>query len=47
MRIFRNTWFAQFASKEGVSDSELKEMVKQLEAGQAEAYLVFCNIHLM
>ena len=39
MRIFKNTWFARFADKEGITDGELKETVKQLEAGQADADL--------
>jgi hypothetical protein len=33
MRIFKNTWFARFASKNGISDEELKALVKILEAG--------------
>jgi hypothetical protein len=28
-------WFTRFADKEGITDSELKDAVKQLEAGQA------------
>ena len=39
VRIFKNTWFARFASKEGITDGELKEMVNQLEEGQADADL--------
>ena len=39
MRIFKNTWFARFADKEGIPDSELKEAVNRLEAGQADADL--------
>ena len=39
MRVFKNTWFTRFADKEGIADSELKEMVNQLEAGQADADL--------
>ena len=39
MRIFKNTWFARFADKEGISDNELKETVNQLEQGQADANL--------
>ena len=39
MRIFKNTWFTRFADKEGITDSELKELVNQLEAEQAEADL--------
>ena len=39
MRIFKNTWFARFAGKEGITDSELREAVDQLEVGQADAVL--------
>jgi len=39
VRVFKNTWFARFARKEGISDEELREIVKQLEAGQADADL--------
>ena len=39
MRIFKNTWFTRFADKEGITDGELREMVNQLEAGQADADL--------
>ena len=39
MRIFKNTWFTRFASKEGITDGELKEIVGRLEAGQADADL--------
>ena len=39
MRIFKSTWFTRFAGKEGITDSELREMVNQLEAGQADADL--------
>jgi hypothetical protein len=39
VRIFRNTWFTRFADKEGITDGELKELVNQLETGQAEADL--------
>ena len=39
MRIFKNTRFARFADKEDISDSDLKEAVNQLEAGQADANL--------
>ena len=39
MRIFKNTWFTRFAGKEGITDADLKEEVKRLEAGQAEADL--------
>jgi len=39
VRIFKNTWFARFADKEGISDNELREVVGQIEAGQADADL--------
>jgi hypothetical protein len=39
VRIFKSTWFSRFAGKEGIPDHELKEMVKQLEAGKADADL--------
>jgi hypothetical protein len=39
MRIFKNLWFTRFAVKEGITDEELKGMVNQLEAGQADADL--------
>jgi hypothetical protein len=35
VRVFKNTWFARFARKEGISDEELRDIVDQLEAGQA------------
>ena len=39
MRIFKNTWFTRFADKEGITDSELRDLADQLEAGQADANL--------
>jgi hypothetical protein len=39
VRIFKNTWFARFANKEGITDDELRETVTRLEAGQADADL--------
>ena len=39
VRIFKNTWFNRFAGKEGITDSELKEVVVRLEKGQADADL--------
>jgi hypothetical protein len=30
VRIFKNTWFARFASKEGITDSELREIVRNV-----------------
>ena len=40
VRIFKVSWFTRFAAKEGISDSELKDIVDNvLEKGQAEADL--------
>ena len=39
VRIFKNRWFHRFANKEGITDNELKEVVKQLENGQFYADL--------
>jgi len=39
VRIFKITWFARFAGKEGITDGELREAVNQLESGQADANL--------
>jgi hypothetical protein len=39
VRIFKNTWFTRFAEKEGITDAELRELVNQLESGQADANL--------
>ena len=39
VRLFKNTWFNRFAGKERIPDSELKEVVDQLEKGQAYADL--------
>jgi hypothetical protein len=39
VRIFKNTWFDRFAGKEGITDSELRELAGQLEEGQADANL--------
>jgi hypothetical protein len=39
VRIFKNTWFTRFAEKEGIIDDELRELVNQLETGQADANL--------
>jgi len=36
VRVFKNTWFTRFARKEHISDEELREIVKQLEAGQPD-----------
>jgi hypothetical protein len=39
VRIFKNTWFTRFANKEGITDTELRETVNQLETGQANVDL--------
>lgn len=39
MRVFKNTWFSRFAEKEQITDDELKELINQLEAGNADADL--------
>ena len=40
VRIFKNPWFARFALKEGIQDSELREIVDNvLSIGQADADL--------
>jgi len=39
VRIFKNKLFQRFAKKEGITDSELKEVIKQLENGQFYADL--------
>ena len=39
MRIFKNTWFTRFADREGITNTELRETVNRLEAGQADADL--------
>ena len=39
MRIFKNSWFARFADKEGIRDSELTEAANRLEVGQVDADL--------
>ncbi|WP_461246396.1 type II toxin-antitoxin system RelE/ParE family toxin [Treponema sp. R6D11] len=39
MRVFKYTGFSRFASKEGITDHELLEIVDQLEADQADANL--------
>jgi hypothetical protein len=38
-RVFKYTRFSRFASKEGITDHELLEVVDQLEADQADANL--------
>jgi hypothetical protein len=39
VRIFKNKWFHRFSNKEGITDNDLKEVVKQLEKGQYYANL--------
>jgi hypothetical protein len=39
VRVFKNLWFSRFAEKEGISDTELKEAVKRLASGRADADL--------
>jgi hypothetical protein len=39
VRVFKYTRFSRFASKEGITDKELLEIVEQLEADQADANL--------
>jgi len=39
VRIFKNTWFERFADRESILDDELREIVNQLETGQADANL--------
>jgi hypothetical protein len=39
VRIFKYKWFHKFAEKEGITDNELREIVKQLENGQYYANL--------
>ena len=38
-RVFKYTRFSRFASKEGITDRELREVVNQLDAEQADANL--------
>ena len=39
MRVFKYPRFNRFAGKEGITDDELRDIVDQLEAGQADADL--------
>ena len=39
VRVFKYTRFNRFASKEGITDHELLEVVEQLEGDQADANL--------
>jgi hypothetical protein len=37
VRCFKNKWFAKFAEKAGISDDDLREAVKEIEAGLVDA----------
>lgn len=37
MRIFKNTWFAKFARKEGISDVMLLQAIQAAEKGNVDA----------
>jgi hypothetical protein len=39
VRVFKNAWFSRFARKENIGDDELRDIVDQLEAGQADTDL--------
>jgi hypothetical protein len=39
VRIFKNTWFDRFADRESITDDELRDIVSQLEADQADVNL--------
>jgi len=39
VRVFKYPWFDRFAGKEGITDNELREIINQLEADQADADL--------
>jgi hypothetical protein len=39
VRLFKNTWFNRFTVKEGITDDELREAAKLLEAGQPDVDL--------
>jgi len=39
VRVFKNAWFNRFARKENITDDELRDIVGQLETGQADADL--------
>jgi hypothetical protein len=38
VRVFKTTWFARFAGKEGITDDELRETANRLESGQASPH---------
>ena len=37
MRVFKNKWFAKFASKEGIGDDKLVQAVMDADAGNIDA----------
>jgi hypothetical protein len=37
VRVFKYKWFAKFAEKAGITDDDLREAVKEIEAGLVEA----------
>jgi hypothetical protein len=37
VRVFKYNWFAKFAEKAGITDDDLREAVKEIEAGLVEA----------
>ncbi|GHS84750.1 hypothetical protein AGMMS50293_31420 [Spirochaetia bacterium] len=37
VRIFKYKWFAKFAEKAAITDADLREAVKEIEAGLVEA----------
>jgi hypothetical protein len=39
MRIFKNSWFARFAKKEGINDKHLREAVDRAENDRIDANL--------
>lgn len=44
MRIFKNKWFAKFASKEGISDEKLIKAVEDAEAGNIDADMAVASL---
>ena len=39
VRIFKSKWFSRYARKEGISDKQLREAIKEVEKGQIDAVL--------
>ncbi len=37
IKIYKNKWFVKFARKEGISDVQLCQVVKEVEAGKIDA----------